>query len=47
MGLVRAGMGHVIGDAELIQDSFSYGIGTTLGSFISMLVLVRRWLPSE
>lgn len=47
MGLVRAGLGYVIDDAELIQGSFSYGIGTTLGSLISMLVLVRRWLPTK
>lgn len=46
MGVVRAGMGYVF-DSALDRSSFSYGIGATLGSFISMMVFVRRWLPTK
>jgi hypothetical protein len=45
-GLIRAGMGYVF-DGALDRSSFSYGIGAIVGSFISMVMFVRRWLPTE
>lgn len=47
MWMLRAGMGYLTDDPALVRDSFSYGLGATLGSFISMLVFVRRWLPTD
>jgi hypothetical protein len=45
-GLIRAGMGYVF-DGALDRSIFSYGIGAIVGSFISMVMFVRRWLPTE